>query len=63
MTSAHSTPDDTCASPVIQIIEEATQRAHTPELAKEFRDIQQRLTGPIRLAIAGKVKAGKSTLL
>ncbi|MGB5951560.1 MAG: dynamin family protein, partial [Ornithinimicrobium sp.] len=28
-----------------------------------FRDIQQRLTEPIRLAIAGRVKAGKSTLL
>ncbi|MGB3763606.1 MAG: dynamin family protein [Ornithinimicrobium sp.] len=48
---------------VIGIIESAVERAHTPEVAEQFRDIQRRMTGPIRLAIAGKVKAGKSTLL
>ena len=31
--------------------------------ADELRAIEDRLTGPLRIAIAGRVKAGKSTLL
>jgi hypothetical protein len=35
----------------------------TPEIAQSLRDHLDRLDGPLRVAIAGQVKAGKSTLL
>ncbi|MFC0429667.1 dynamin family protein [Kutzneria buriramensis] len=35
----------------------------TPEIAQGLRDHLDRLDGPLRVAIAGQVKAGKSTLL
>jgi hypothetical protein len=38
-------------------------RSASPDVAAELSQITQRLGGPIRLAISGKVKAGKSTLL
>jgi hypothetical protein len=37
--------------------------APAPEVAAVLRDQLERLDGPLRVAIAGKVKAGKSTLL
>lgn len=37
--------------------------APAPEVAAGLRDQLERLDGPLRVAIAGKVKAGKSTLL
>jgi hypothetical protein len=45
------------------LADEAASEARTPELAEELRDVVDRLRGPVRLAVAGKVKAGKSTLL
>lgn len=41
----------------------ARSSAVTPAAAAALTEAQERLTGPLRLAIAGKVKAGKSTLL
>lgn len=38
-------------------------RVHVPELANEYGAILDRIDQPLRVAIAGKVKAGKSTLL
>mgnify|MGYP000854844947 CR=1 FL=1 len=37
--------------------------AQQPTVAAEARAIRERLEGPLRVAIAGRVKAGKSTLL
>jgi hypothetical protein len=37
--------------------------AEQPAVAAEARAIRERLEGPLRVAIAGRVKAGKSTLL
>lgn len=45
------------------IAREAASRAVSPDAAAAFEDLAARLEGPIRLAIAGRVKAGKSTLL
>ena len=41
----------------------ARSKATTPEAAQTLQAAGQRLSGPLRIAIAGKVKAGKSTLL
>ena len=48
---------------IVALAEEAAADAATDEAARELRDVAGRVNGPIRLAIAGKVKAGKSTLL
>lgn len=45
------------------VIEDAIARARNPEVEAELRGVRDRLDGPLRVAIAGKVKAGKSTLL
>ena len=45
------------------VIAAAIPRARTPDVAAELRTVHDRLGGPLRVAIAGKVKAGKSTLL
>jgi hypothetical protein len=42
---------------------DAAARATSPGAAAALAEVRERLDGPIRLAIAGKVKAGKSTLL
>ncbi|MCK0113079.1 dynamin family protein [Ornithinimicrobium sp. F0845] len=44
-------------------VDRAADRAPTAEAAQELRALRARLDGPLRLAIAGRVKAGKSTLL
>lgn len=54
--------DDLQAS-VLALVELARPHARTPDAAAQLDEIAGRLTGPLRLAIAGKVKAGKSTLL
>lgn len=63
MASPANESDHDSGAAVIHVIQEAAARARSPESAKELLDIRARMTGPIRLAIAGKVKAGKSTLL
>src|SRR6478735_2839844 len=45
------------------VVDAALIRARSPAVAAELSDIRARLDGPLRVAIAGKVKAGKSTLL
>lgn len=45
------------------VVDRAARSAPTPQLAQELRALRDRLDGPLRLAIAGRVKAGKSTLL
>lgn len=44
-------------------VERAAASAPAPQLAAELHALRERLDGPLRLAIAGRVKAGKSTLL
>lgn len=41
----------------------AEEQAVTDDVRAQLSEARQRLSGPLRLAIAGKVKAGKSTLL
>ena len=48
---------------IVALAQEAAAHAATDEAARELREVAGRVNGPIRLAIAGKVKAGKSTLL
>ena len=43
--------------------ETAQAMSHHPDLAEEVAAIRDRLRSPLRLAIAGRAKAGKSTLL
>lgn len=45
------------------VVDRAAERAPGAEVAQELRALRARLDGPLRLAIAGRVKAGKSTLL
>lgn len=51
--------------PAAQAVLAAAERAtaHDPGLATRVRQARERLEGPLRVAIAGKVKAGKSTLV
>ena len=48
---------------IVALAQEGAAHAETDEAARELREVGSRVNGPIRLAIAGKVKAGKSTLL
>jgi hypothetical protein len=54
---------DELTDQIIALAERATECAASAEAATTLREVRDRLEGPIRLAIAGKVKAGKSTLL
>ncbi len=45
------------------LVADAEQVARTPEAAALLAEARTRLEGPLRVAIAGKVKAGKSTLV
>jgi hypothetical protein len=54
----------TLTSAVREVLRKAARvYAGSPEIASVLRDQLDRLDGPLRVAIAGKVKAGKSTLL
>lgn len=48
---------------VAELLAAAEEAATTPAAAATLTEARSRLAGPLRLAIAGKVKAGKSTLL
>lgn len=48
---------------VVGLVDRAMSLASNGPLAAEAAAIRQRLDGPLRVAIAGRVKAGKSTLL
>ena len=45
------------------LLSEAVSSATTETAERRLQEAQSRFSGPLRLAIAGKVKAGKSTLL
>ncbi len=55
-------PDD-LGTRTAALLEAVRQRAATVDVRRQVEDIQRRFEGPLRVAIAGKVKAGKSTLL
>ena len=57
------TADRALLSQVAELLRAAEARATTDEAAAALRAAQDRLAGPLRVAIAGKIKAGKSTLL
>lgn len=50
-------------SAVVALVDLAVQLTGDGPLAAEAHAIRERLDGPLRVAIAGRVKAGKSTLL
>jgi len=51
------------ASAVVSLVDRAVRLSGDGPLAAEAHAIRERLDGPLRVAIAGRVKAGKSTLL
>ena len=55
-------PDQLTES-VLALLRAAHAAARTPQVAAQLELARARLEGPLRVAIAGKVKAGKSTLL
>ena len=56
-------PDDPLTAAVRELVSAARDRALDPAPRDQLADAVDRLSGPLRLAIAGRVKAGKSTLL
>lgn len=48
---------------VLALCEETERRMHGGPSAAIVRDVRQRVQGPLRVAIAGRIKAGKSTML
>ena len=56
------TADVGLSAAVDRLLSRAAAQA-TPEAAEQLGELRARLGGPLRLAIAGKIKAGKSTLL
>jgi 50S ribosome-binding GTPase len=57
------TATDPLMSAVGALLVQARQHASSSEAAAVLDEARNRLQGPLRVAIAGKVKAGKSTLL
>lgn len=54
---------DTLVRPVQSLVRAARDRALTPDAHDRLDQALRRLSEPLRVAIAGRVKAGKSTLL
>jgi hypothetical protein len=54
---------DALADDLTELLDRAASSARTDDARARLIDARERLAGPLRLAIAGKVKAGKSTLL
>ncbi|MFC5263932.1 dynamin family protein [Kribbella qitaiheensis] len=54
---------DDLSGAILAVLDQARKAARTDDDREQLAEIHARLTGPLRLAIAGKVKAGKSTLL
>jgi Dynamin family len=55
--------DDPLTSDVAHLLQTAAAQATGPQPYGQLQELSGRLTGPLRVAIAGKIKAGKSTLL
>lgn len=60
---APADPDSSAHARVTALCGVARGLTEGTELAKDVVALQERLAGPLRVAIAGRVKAGKSTLL
>lgn len=58
-----STPGSDLITEVDRLLTRAADTAMREEVRDRLLDARDRLAGPLRIAIAGKVKAGKSTLL
>jgi hypothetical protein len=56
-------PGPDLTTEVGRLLERASDSATDAETRERLTEAQDRLAGPLRIAIAGKVKAGKSTLL
>lgn len=54
---------DALVDDLTALLDQAATSARTEQVRARLVDARERLAGPLRLAIAGKVKAGKSTLL
>ncbi len=54
---------DPLVDALTSLLERAVAKARTDDVRARLVEARDRLSGPLRLAIAGKVKAGKSTLL
>ncbi len=54
---------DDLTAQVGRLLDSGISSARTPAFRTQLAEARDRLNGPLRLAIAGKVKAGKSTLL
>ena len=54
---------ETLVASLDELLEKAIRCASTEEASERLTEARRRLLGPLRLAIAGMVKAGKSTLL
>lgn len=63
LATAGATMSDLLTQNIVALVDEARSRATDEAIGAEVEVIKSRLEGPLRLAIAGKVKAGKSTLL
>ena len=55
--------DDPLTAAVGDLLRAAAAQATGPQPHAQLQELSARLTGPLRVAIAGKIKAGKSTLL
>ena len=55
--------DDPLTAAVGDLLRAAAAQATGPQAHAQLQELSARLTGPLRVAIAGKIKAGKSTLL
>jgi len=55
--------EDPLTIAVDDLLRAAAARATGPQSYAHIVELGHRLTGPLRVAIAGKIKAGKSTLL
>ena len=54
---------DPLTTAVGALLRAAAAQATGPQAHAQLQELSDRLTGPLRVAIAGKIKAGKSTLL
>ena len=54
---------DDLGEPITVLLDRASANAVDDQVRSRLAEARNRLHGPLRLAIAGKVKAGKSTLL
>ena len=55
--------DDALPDAVAGLLRSAADLAVGPGPRAQLDELTQRMTGPLRVAVAGKIKAGKSTLL